>query len=204
MPIRIEGDPRSVTLHEVLSALADWLAYEADVVDEAAGGTSGAVAEKAEKQAEAMSEAAEAVADAADAARETAAKVFDESGVAASDVAGTETPEGKVLGGNPLGKFPSEKAETLYSEVPDDEAGDSSEGVGWAGLYREKVGGYILFESPDGFVDIESYDSTEELMRRWAEVEEELNAVYGNPVDSPPEATHWYLRPLFGRRMSDG
>lgn len=98
------GNPGEVKLHEALASIEDWLDYEASVVEEAADEISDPeISEAAEEQAEAMEEAADAVGEAAEAARDTAAEVFNETGVATSENVGDGTPEGDAIGGNPEG-----------------------------------------------------------------------------------------------------
>lgn len=62
-------------------------------------------------------------------------------------------------------KFESERAEQFYGIDPDDQAGSSSEGIGWVGLFvSDRV---VLRESTDGFVDIFEYETEEEMRLAW-------------------------------------
>ncbi|MFC9591551.1 hypothetical protein ACFTUC_17395 [Streptomyces sp. NPDC056944] len=64
-----------------------------------------------------------------------------------------------------MSKFPSKEAEELYAHQPEDEAGDSSEGPVWHGLYQlESV---ILTEDSQGFVHLLKYETTAELNKAW-------------------------------------
>ena len=63
-----------------------------------------------------------------------------------------------------MSKFPHETAEALYADQADEEYGNSSEGIGWAGIYHMYNGDenlphvegspyIVLVERTDGFVD---------------------------------------------------
>lgn len=98
----VKGNPETIPLKDVMGAMSDWLEYEASVVEGAAEdleeeGAPEDVVEAAEEQAEAMDEASEALEDAATAASETAAEVFNETGVPSDE------QEAEVVSGNPLG-----------------------------------------------------------------------------------------------------
>ncbi|MFD4646353.1 hypothetical protein ACFRJ3_35010 [Streptomyces sp. NPDC056696] len=62
-------------------------------------------------------------------------------------------------------KFQSKEAEDLYYHQPEDEAGDSSEGPAWFGLYQLEA--VILTEDSDGFVWMRRYATTAELNEAW-------------------------------------
>lgn len=96
----IFGNPGEGTLHEAMAQVEDWLAYEAEVVRQAAAEIDdpGIVA-AAEEQADQMDEAADALEQAQEAAQETAAEVFTGgNGEASADAPG---PEGETVRGNP-------------------------------------------------------------------------------------------------------
>jgi len=103
----------TVPLHEQLAAAADHVDYEAEVVGEAADDLTGEIAADAHDQAEAMSDAADALDDAADEARETAAEVFNETGIPETEqpaevVTGNPTPAFEaaiVAAGNPISNW---------------------------------------------------------------------------------------------------
>lgn len=95
--ILAQGNPGEVPLMETLDDLAQFVDYEAEVVETAAMDLpNGAVRTEALGQAEAMEEAAEALQDASEAAAETAAEVFVETGIPSS-----EQPT-DVVAGNPM------------------------------------------------------------------------------------------------------
>jgi hypothetical protein len=62
-------------------------------------------------------------------------------------------------------KFESDEAADLYYHQPEDQAGDSSEGPAWYGLYQ--LEGVILTEDSQGFVDLHRYETTAELNKAW-------------------------------------
>ncbi|MFG3176554.1 hypothetical protein ACGFZC_16020 [[Kitasatospora] papulosa] len=62
-------------------------------------------------------------------------------------------------------KFQSPEAEELYFHQPEDEAGDSSVGPAWYGLYQLEAA--ILTEDSDGFVHMRKYETTPELNEAW-------------------------------------
>lgn len=98
----VYGNPGEVPLHQLLGELADFVEYEAQVVEETAEEIDDEeIAEAAEEQAEAMHDAADALGDAAEEAADTAAKVFVETNVPSSDQAPT-TSEGTAVVGNPV------------------------------------------------------------------------------------------------------
>lgn len=104
----ITGNPEGVPLHEAMAGMADWLDYEADVVQAAADEIADPeIAAAADEQAEAMEEASDALDEAADEARETAAEVFTETGISQDEqtselVAGNATaPDGAVVEDTP-------------------------------------------------------------------------------------------------------
>ena len=63
-----------------------------------------------------------------------------------------------------MSKFPNELSEYLYGTDADTTHGDSSEGIGWAGVYgltddeqttyQEDASWIVLVERTDGFVDM--------------------------------------------------
>jgi len=62
-------------------------------------------------------------------------------------------------------KFQSREAEELYYHQPEDEAGDSSMGPAWHGLYQLEA--VILTEDSDGSVYMHKYETTDELNEAW-------------------------------------
>jgi hypothetical protein len=62
-------------------------------------------------------------------------------------------------------KFQSAEAKELYYHVPEDEAGDSSTGPAWFGLYQLEAA--ILTEDSQGFVWMRTYPTTVELNEAW-------------------------------------
>lgn len=62
-------------------------------------------------------------------------------------------------------KFQSREAEELYFHTPEDEAGDSTEGPAWFGLYQLEA--VILAEDSRGFVWMRRYETTAELNEAW-------------------------------------
>jgi hypothetical protein len=62
-------------------------------------------------------------------------------------------------------KFESDEVADLYYHLPEDEAGDSSEGPAWYGLYQLEA--VILTEDSQGFVYMHRYDTTAELNEAW-------------------------------------
>jgi hypothetical protein len=62
-------------------------------------------------------------------------------------------------------KFESDEAADLYYHLPEDEAGDSSEGPAWYGLYQLEA--VILTEDSRGFVYMRKYATTAELNEAW-------------------------------------
>ncbi|WP_328377069.1 hypothetical protein OHB13_12005 [Streptomyces sp. NBC_00440] len=62
-------------------------------------------------------------------------------------------------------KFQTEEAKTLYYLAPEDEAGDSTEGPAWYGLYQLEA--IILTEDSRGFVWLHKYETTAELNEAW-------------------------------------
>lgn len=76
-----------------------------------------------------------------------------------------------------MSRFDGPLSEWLYSQGEwEEEVGDSSKGVGWAGRYEFPVvdGGVIVFEKTDGSVHSAQYRTDAELFTAWAEVEEAL------------------------------
>ena len=74
---------------------------------------------------------------------------------------------------------------SLYGEQADQETGDSGYGSGWYGLYL----GYgeqpavLLYESTDGFIDYEKFDSDEEAERKFEEINASVGPDYDNEDD---------------------
>ncbi|MFK0231187.1 hypothetical protein ACIQUL_36085 [Streptomyces sp. NPDC090303] len=64
-----------------------------------------------------------------------------------------------------MSKFQCPQAEFLYEHPPEDQAGNSSEGPAWYGLYMLEL--VILKEASDGFVSLDTYDTTAELNEAW-------------------------------------
>ncbi|MVO87454.1 hypothetical protein GPA10_22485 [Streptomyces sp. p1417] len=62
-------------------------------------------------------------------------------------------------------KFQSDEAEELYHLQPDQEAGDSSEGPAWFGLYQLEAA--ILTEDSRGVVWMRKYSNSAELNEAW-------------------------------------
>lgn len=62
-------------------------------------------------------------------------------------------------------KFEAREAEDLYFHTPEDEAGDSSEGPAWFGLYQLEA--VILAEDSQGFVYMRKFETTAELNEAW-------------------------------------
>jgi hypothetical protein len=92
----IEGNPGEQPLMVTLDELANFVGYEAKVVEVAAENIDDpGVKQEAEQQAEAMEDAAESLHEAAEQAADTASEVFNETGVP-SDEQGAE-----VVAGNP-------------------------------------------------------------------------------------------------------
>lgn len=93
------------------------------------------------------------------------------------------------MGGLRVSKFPDKKARKLYQGGADEEVGSSTEGLGWAGLYRRrnKPGGHVLVESTDGSVDHHRYDTDDELLRSWGEFQKTLD-------NSGPDEDDWIIR----------
>lgn len=85
-----------------------------------------------------------------------------------------------------MSKFESPMAEWLYQGAEfDEEIGDSSSGVGWAGKYTFQgiEGGVILFEKVSGEVHMAQYRSTAELEVAWYEATELLDMDRGEPEE---------------------
>jgi hypothetical protein len=75
----------------------------------------------------------------------------------------------------------------LYGERADQETGDSSgAGGGWYGLYLGYGEGpaVILYESTDGFIDYEKFDSDEEAEAKFAELDVEYGDEYDDEYDT--------------------
>lgn len=209
----IEGNPEGVPLHEAMGAMADWLDYEAAVVEEAAEELEEAaeeleesdhvteaeveaveeIAEAAGEQAEAMEEAAEALEEASEEAAETAAKVYTETGVPADQQAAP------VVAGNP-------------APTPIQDGGDWV--TPWA---RRDSGGFVDWNEEEvvelvAGLDAGTYQTdpqTEGMLRsRLAAIREgnpsTASVVDAGAVDPPPEpatspdrppwAQHWYKK----------
>lgn len=64
-----------------------------------------------------------------------------------------------------MSKFGTSEAEELYYHQPEQEAGDSSEGPAWYGLYQLEA--VILTEDSQGFVWLHKYETTDELNEAW-------------------------------------
>ncbi len=62
------------------------------------------------------------------------------------------------------------EVEALYAETPDSSAGESAYGI-WRGLFMDEL--IILSEDNVGFVDMEEFDTLDELMARWKDIEAE-------------------------------
>lgn len=62
-------------------------------------------------------------------------------------------------------KFDSDEAAHLYYLMPEQEAGDSSDGPAWFGLYQLEA--VILTEDSQGFVWLHKYETTDELNEAW-------------------------------------
>jgi hypothetical protein len=107
------------------------------------------------------------------------------------------------------GKFDNDLDRALYllaHDGPDDQCGDSSEGNGWYALMLNVTGGEggddmgvpspsvkrymreagisfpihaIIFERPDGIVEVTYYDSAKEAEEEWEEIERECAEMYG-------------------------
>ncbi len=64
----------------------------------------------------------------------------------------------------------------LYSDMPDAQCGDSSDGNGWYGLYiapftRCDIEAVILFERTDGIVESKTYSDIDNAMSVWTRIE---------------------------------
>lgn len=81
-------------------------------------------------------------------------------------------------------KFQDEASEELYNDTPDDQVGDSSEGIGWAGLYLNpkdvEAVASVLVEHTDGVVERFNYDTEEEMRDAWATFERSLDIAHPN------------------------
>ncbi|KKL99567.1 hypothetical protein LCGC14_1813110 [marine sediment metagenome] len=66
-------------------------------------------------------------------------------------------------------KFDSQATEALYRQNPDDELGQSLDGLSWYGLYRalEAGGGSIVIEDTYGFVGRADFETSEALEEAW-------------------------------------
>jgi hypothetical protein len=92
-----------------------------------------------------------------------------------------------------MSKFDSPITEWIYLENEwDEEVGDSSSGVGWAGMWKVREGidgGVIIWEKVDGSVVKAEYRTDAELYTAWYEVEEALS------MDGPePEEGDWVVQ----------
>lgn len=77
-----------------------------------------------------------------------------------------------------MSKFPSKRVERLFRDIPpNDQVGNSSEGVGWAGLWVDEFGfgGEIIVEHPDGAIDHFKYEDEARLQEAWNNFEKTLD-----------------------------
>ena len=70
-----------------------------------------------------------------------------------------------------MGKYSCELAEELSGETPDDECGDVTTVGVWYGLFREEKA--ILKEDSQGFVDVDTFETEDELNEEWDTLQEE-------------------------------
>lgn len=93
-------------------------------------------------------------------------------------------------------KFDGPVSEWLHKDNEwEEEVGDSSSGVGWAGMvtFPGVDGGVIVFEKTDGSVCSAQYRTEAELHVAWYEVEEALS------MDGPePEEGDWVIQDVPG------
>lgn len=73
-------------------------------------------------------------------------------------------------------KFPSSRAAYLYERDPSDHVGIKEAGIAWAGLYMRgpDMGGEILVQQDDGFIQYFDYDNDEEIRKAWLNFERSL------------------------------
>ena len=221
----LQGNPGEGTLHGMLSDVADHVDYEASVVETAADEIEDDdIREAAEEQAEAMADAADALDEAAEAAADTAAEIFTETGTAQDDPQADPALE-EVRDGNPTpdqmaGEF------VLPFVVVDTEFGGlvasfntRAEAEAFARLLsRERGRGMRVSELVDGVLQnhevIEGNPGESPLPTTETEPVPDSGHVElvpeptvpaapdptPTPADTPPVESHWYTRPLGGKK----
>lgn len=204
--IIITGNPGdNIPLHETLAAVAQWVDYEADVVETAAEEIDDkSIANAAEDQAEAMHEAADRLDDAAEDAADTAAEVFVETGVPSDE----QTAE--VVAGNPTeyDVLPSEYyvVNTQTGEVlfgPDSLDRTNRHMIELGQTYpKDEFGGVplgIIYGNPSDHPLAEVSEVTEDIVTDITPDFVKESVAESAAEDVAPEPDSWLFRKRFGR-----